>query len=93
MVLKPVLVTWVANSSRHRDIFTTGTYKNDINVLRKAIDLHNNNIEKAKGHVKSDYWAMDVIIQPWPKLFAQHSVEKGGNVLGLERFDENLIRM
>lgn len=36
---------------------------------------------------------MDTIIQPWPKLFAQHSVEKGGNVLGLERFDENLIRM
>ncbi|GKZ66935.1 hypothetical protein AnigIFM60653_001228 [Aspergillus niger] len=83
----------LVQAAGYRDVFTTGTYKNDVKVLRKAIDLHNNNIEKAKAHVKSDYWAMDTIIQPWPKLFAQHSVEKGGNVLGLERFDENLIQI
>ncbi|PWY96282.1 FAD-binding domain-containing protein [Aspergillus sclerotioniger CBS 115572] len=77
----------------YRYIYTTGTYKNDATVLRKAIDLHNNYIEQAKTHVKSSYWAMDTMIQPWPKLFSQHSVEKGGNVLGLERFDENLIQL
>ncbi|PYI01314.1 FAD-binding domain-containing protein [Aspergillus sclerotiicarbonarius CBS 121057] len=71
----------------------TPGYRNDATVLRKAIDLHNNYIEQAKAHVKSDYWAMDTMVQPWPKLFSQHSVEKGGNVLGLERFDENLIQL
>lgn len=25
-------------------------------------------------------------------LFAQHSAKTGGNVLGLERFDKNMIR-
>jgi hypothetical protein len=35
---------------------------------------------------------MVTIIQPWPTLFADHSQERGGNVLGLERFDDNLFR-
>ncbi|RAK97903.1 FAD-binding oxidoreductase [Aspergillus ibericus CBS 121593] len=77
----------------YRYIYTTGTYRNDATVVRKAIDLHNNYIEKAKADVKSDYWAIDTMVQPWPKLFSQRSVEKGGNVLGLERFDENLIQL
>lgn len=33
-----------------------------------------------------------IIVQPWPKLFTERGSENGGNVLGLERFDKNLIR-
>lgn len=32
------------------------------------------------------------MIQPWSKLFTERGSGMGGNVLGLERFDENLIR-
>ncbi|RAH73070.1 FAD-binding oxidoreductase [Aspergillus aculeatinus CBS 121060] len=77
----------------YRDIFTTGTYRNDAEVLRKAIALHNENIEKAKAEAQSESWSMDTIVQPWPKLFWEHTAAQGGNVLGLERFDENLVQV
>ncbi|RAL07236.1 FAD-binding oxidoreductase [Aspergillus homomorphus CBS 101889] len=83
----------LVQATGYRDIFTTGTYRNDAKVLRKAIELHNNNIEKAKAAAKSVSWAMDTIIQPWPKLFWEHTVVNGGNVLGLDRFDENLVQV
>ncbi|PYH48773.1 uncharacterized protein BP01DRAFT_388626 [Aspergillus saccharolyticus JOP 1030-1] len=53
----------------YHDIFTTGTYVNNNQVLRKAIDIHNENIEKAKAEAKSESWSIDTIVQPWPKLF------------------------
>ena len=31
------------------------------------------------------------LYQPIPTLFAEHGKAKGGNVLGLDRFNENLI--
>ncbi|PWY90671.1 FAD-binding domain-containing protein [Aspergillus heteromorphus CBS 117.55] len=77
----------------YRNIFTTGTYLNNPQVLEKAIALHNANIEKAKASAKSASWNMNILIQPWPKLFWEHSQAKGGNVLGLDRFDENLVQL
>jgi hypothetical protein len=61
-------------------------------MLKRTIEIHNEKIEEAKASVKSTDWTMDTIIQPWPTLFAEHSQERGGNVLGLERFDDNLFR-
>lgn len=32
------------------------------------------------------------MVQPWPTLFAKHTSKTDGNVLGLERFNKNMIR-
>ncbi|CAG7942319.1 unnamed protein product [Penicillium salamii] len=82
----------LVQASGYRDVFTTGTFGNDLKVLEQTVKIHNSVIEKAKAAAKSKDWTVDTIIQPWPTLFAEHSQKRGGNVLGLERFDENLFR-
>lgn len=56
------------------------------------MELHNLVLEEAKAYVKSKHWSMILIVQPWPVLFAERGLKTGGNVLGLERFDQNMIR-
>ncbi|CAK3852891.1 Bifunctional solanapyrone synthase [Lecanosticta acicola] len=74
----------------HRVQFSTLTFKNDIRVLRKAHALFKQVIAKLEEEASGDWRAM-ALYQPIPTLFAEHSKGRGGNLLGLERFDENLI--
>lgn len=61
-------------------------------VLQYAVTVHNEVLEEAKSQVKSQHWSMITLLQPWPKVFAEQSMKRGGNVLGLERFDQNHFR-
>lgn len=65
---------------------------NNLDVMKRTIDIHNRMIEEAKAGAKGDDYTMSTMIQPWSKLFTDHSTEQGGNMLGLDRFDENLFR-
>lgn len=81
-------------ANKRRNAFLTGTYLNSDDVLRKALEIQKRKIEDAKTVAKGKDYVLLVIIQPWPKLFWQLNQGNGiGNVLGLERFDENMIRM
>ncbi|KAI9868557.1 MAG: hypothetical protein M1830_005645 [Pleopsidium flavum] len=73
----------------YRDTFITLTFENDVRVLQKAIDLHNILVSKLSS-VSGD-WTMQNMFQPIPAVFAKHSVENGGNVLGLDRYKKNLF--
>ncbi|KAJ5356385.1 FAD-binding type 2 [Penicillium concentricum] len=77
----------------YRDIFVTATFVNNLDVMKKTIDIHNRMIEEARGKAKGKDYTMFTMIQPWPKLFTEHSIKKGGNMLGLDRFDENLFQV
>lgn len=75
----------------YRDSFVTLTFKNDIRMFEKAIEMHNNYVEKIKASAATGNWTLQDMFQPLPSLFAKHSVEKGGNMLGLDRFNETLV--
>jgi len=62
-------------------------------MFEKAIDMHNDYVEKIKASAATGNWTLQDMFQPLPSLFAKHSVEKGGNMLGLDRFNETLVRM
>ncbi|KAJ5952345.1 uncharacterized protein N7479_010758 [Penicillium vulpinum] len=83
----------LGQASGYRDIFVTGTFVNNLDVMKRTVDIHNRMIEEAKAGAKGDDYTMFTMIQPWPKLFTDHSVERGGNMLGLDRFDENLFQV
>lgn len=75
-------------------MFLTSTYLNSAKVLQKTIDILNEKILKAKPVAQGKDWSIMVIIQPWPKIFWQRTQSNGvGNVLGLDRFDDNMLRM
>ncbi|KAJ5496919.1 FAD-binding type 2 [Penicillium fimorum] len=77
----------------YRDVFVTATFVNNLDVLKKTVDIHNRMIEEARGSAKGNDYTMFTMIQPWPKLFTDHSIKQGGNMLGLDRFDENLFQV
>jgi hypothetical protein len=70
----------------------TNTFVNDATVIKKAIDLHNETLARIKAGNPSGTWGYVSMLQPIPPLFTQHSIENGGNVLGLDRFlDQTLV--
>lgn len=74
------------------DSFFTLTFKNDKRVMEKAIELHHEYLEVMLNSDIKGNWTLQDMFQPVPAFFAEHGQEKGGNVLGLERFDDNLQR-
>jgi hypothetical protein len=60
--------------------------------MEKAISMHHEYLETMKSAGINGDWTLQDMFQPVPTFFAQHGIEKGGNVLGLERFDDNLQR-
>ncbi|PGH12794.1 hypothetical protein AJ79_04018 [Helicocarpus griseus UAMH5409] len=72
-----------------RDVFSTVTFVNDGQVLHKMLELRDYTISYLTD--VSSKWAMSNIIQPIPTIFAKNGVERGGNVLGLDRATENLV--
>ncbi|CAG7948953.1 unnamed protein product [Penicillium nalgiovense] len=83
----------LGQASGYRDVFVTASFVNNLDVMKRTIDIHNRMIEEAKAGAKGDDYTMFTMIQPWPKLFTGHSTEQGGNVLGLDRFAENLFQV
>lgn len=78
------------NSSHCRDSFGTVTFVNNKKVLEKTVDIFNAKVALAKSRAVGVY-NMVYLIQPIPTIFSQRGVERGGNVLGLDRFKDNLI--
>ncbi|KAF7197964.1 FAD-dependent monooxygenase CTB5 [Pseudocercospora fuligena] len=74
----------------HRISFSTLTFKSDIRVLHKAHAAFKTVVERLSAQASGD-WAILTLYQPLPAIFAQYSGKKGGNILGLNRFNENLI--
>ncbi|EAU31885.1 conserved hypothetical protein [Aspergillus terreus NIH2624] len=88
------LTSELQQAAGYRDVFLTSTYLNSAKVLQKTIDILNEKILKAKPVAQGKDWSIMVIIQPWPKIFWQRTQSNGvGNVLGLDRFDDNMLQV
>ncbi|KAF1926737.1 FAD-binding domain-containing protein [Didymella exigua CBS 183.55] len=91
---KQSMAQLVANSTlrpNQHQIWFTLTFKNDVEIIKHAAELHDVMVDELKSLLPSDHFSTQCIFQPWPKLFAQHSVRRGGNVLGLDYVKENSL--
>lgn len=59
--------------------------------MAKASELYDKVVEELKDVVPNEYFITQCTFQPLPTLFAEKSVEAGGNVLGLERYKHDGI--
>ncbi|KAI1341362.1 hypothetical protein F5Y15DRAFT_375842 [Xylariaceae sp. FL0016] len=75
----------------YRDIWFTLSFKNDARVVKKAVDLHDELVEELKSVIPDGDFITMSMFQPIPTVFAKHSAAKGGNVMGLDRAEDNLI--
>ncbi|KAI7477275.1 hypothetical protein KC351_g8942 [Hortaea werneckii] len=80
---------WEAPNT-YRVSFSTVTTKNDLRVLTKAHELWLVVVQRLKTEAKGP-WEGHQLYQPMPPTFGKDAIAHGGNVLGLDRFDEALI--
>ncbi|KAL4779282.1 hypothetical protein BJX76DRAFT_365365 [Aspergillus varians] len=88
------LTSELQQAAGYRDVFLTSTYLNSAEVLHQAITILNKKIEAAIPLAQGKDWSIMAIVQPWPKIYWQRNQNNGvGNVLGLDRFDENMLQV
>ncbi|KAI0596334.1 hypothetical protein F4775DRAFT_564948 [Biscogniauxia sp. FL1348] len=75
----------------YRNMWFALSFKNDKRVMKKAVDIHSELVEVFKSLTPDGDFFTLFIFQPIPPLYAQHSVRKGGNVMGLDRVEDNII--
>lgn len=69
----------------------TLTFKNDVNIIKKANEMHGDLVTDLKNVISINDFTLQSVFQPWPTLFAEHSVKLGGNVTGLDQVKENAL--
>ncbi|KAH6972577.1 hypothetical protein EDB80DRAFT_743731 [Ilyonectria destructans] len=77
--------------SGYRNVWFAITFKNDKALYKKALDLHKQFVSDWKVQSPDGDFICHGIFQAIPTIFSKHSVEKGGNVMGLDRVTDNAV--
>lgn len=72
------------------NLYATLTMNNSVTVLNEVTRIMKSEIEYYRNDSFFQY--ASILLQPLPRLFTDRSIEFGGNVLGLDRYeDDNII--
>ena len=72
-----------------RNSYNTVTFANNATIMTEVVNIVQQGLQPLKAHPDFIYWSYQ--FQPLPRIITDHSVAKGGNVLGLQRYPGNLI--
>ncbi|KAF7672480.1 fad binding domain-containing protein [Alternaria burnsii] len=84
------LAAELAGATTHSVYFGTLTFANDLRVMTKAHEIYMDVLSNLKAKATGD-WQIYVLYQPLPPSYWRQSASKGGNMLGLERFGEQVL--
>ncbi|KAL8685516.1 MAG: hypothetical protein Q9224_005784, partial [Gallowayella concinna] len=72
------------------NLYASLTFTNDLTVLKEVVKILSKELEVYKKDGFFEY--ASILLQPLPRIFSDRSVERGGNVLGLDRYhDDNIL--
>ncbi|KAI4227676.1 MAG: hypothetical protein L6R36_002228 [Xanthoria steineri] len=71
------------------NLYATLTMTNNVTILNEMARIMSEEIEYYKNDPFLEYGS--ILLQPLPRLFTDRSVERGGNVLGLDRYEDDNI--
>ena len=71
-----------------RDLFSTLTFANDEETIRAVYNISQLLLDELRT-VKGLTWV--TMFQPLPTIFSKHSVERGRNIIGLDRAQRNQV--
>ncbi|CAI6336800.1 unnamed protein product [Periconia digitata] len=77
----------------YRDIWFTMTFANDAEIFTKIVELNEAFVNEWKSTSDDPDFITQCMFQSIPTIFAKHSVERGGNVMGLDKEDRNAIML
>jgi len=77
----------------YRDVWYTMTFKNNIEIYEKIVELHERFVREWKAESSDPDFITQCMFQAIPTIFSKHGAEKGGNVLGLDKEKENVVML
>ncbi|KAL4888261.1 hypothetical protein BDV59DRAFT_211229 [Aspergillus ambiguus] len=93
--LKPTTVATKMESfivpSGREDAWFTLTFKSDLRIILKAAEIFEATVEKVKKQIPDHNFYFSMVLQPLPLSFGQHSIARGGNMLGLDHIKDDCI--
>lgn len=69
------------------------TFKNDIRIYQKIVELHEQFVSEWKAESSDPDFITQCMFQSIATSFSEHSVAKGGNVLGLDKETNNVVML
>ncbi|TLD24272.1 hypothetical protein PspLS_06994 [Pyricularia sp. CBS 133598] len=75
-----------------RNVWYTLTFANDARVINKAAELNSGFVSDLLKVVPANQLGTQMLFQPMPKLFFENGLEKGGNVMGMDRVDGDSLQ-
>ncbi|TLS25296.1 hypothetical protein PpBr36_06834 [Pyricularia pennisetigena] len=86
------LVDDYRTSGGRRQVWFTLTVGNDIRIVNKAVDLTTNLINELLKVIPGKDLTVQGTFQPMPKVFFDIGKAKGGNVMGMDRYEEDSLQ-
>jgi hypothetical protein len=68
------------------------TFANDAKIFTRIVELNEQFVDEWKAKSDPDF-ITQAMFQSIPTVFSKHSVERGGNVMGLDKEDRNAIML
>lgn len=78
-----------STTQRNRNIFLTLSFVNNEAMYKSAVDISNHYL---KPFLKLPNFNWSLLFQPIPRLVSDISIKQGGNIMGVDRTKDNLIR-
>ncbi|KAL2865132.1 FAD-binding oxidoreductase [Aspergillus lucknowensis] len=77
--------------SGNEDTWFTLTFKADLRIILKAAAVFEALIQTMKTQIPDGNFHFSMVLQPLPPSFGKHSAARGGNMLGLDRIDDDCV--
>jgi hypothetical protein len=74
-----------------RDTWLTLTFNLDARIMKKAADVFEVLVEDLKMLIPDGKFYISLVLQPLPRSFARQSMARGGNLLGIEKLQEDCV--
>ncbi|KAI0896861.1 FAD-binding domain-containing protein [Annulohypoxylon nitens] len=84
------IAEFILPSGRY-DSWMTTTFKIDYRIMRKTVDAFEVLLEELKRAIPDNNFCVHLVFQPLLTSWTQNSVDRGGNVLGLEQITEDCV--
>lgn len=69
----------------------TLTFKNDVEIIKKSMELHEEMVEELKAEIGATGFSTQNVLQPIPSFYGDIGVSQGGNMLGLDKVKDNAV--
>ncbi|KAH6616246.1 hypothetical protein C7974DRAFT_401462 [Boeremia exigua] len=77
----------------YHDIWYTFTFKNDVRIYQKIVELHEQFVNEWKAETPDPDFITQCMFQSIATSFSEQSIAKGGNVLGLDKETDNVVML